>query len=122
MKNLASGIWAAGCLILLLVGCATYDTSIERGHSLAGMQRYFVVTNLNDNHALDQQIVASLTARGVEAAAGPLTMMPALKLSVRETRSEQPFAGVTFSATVPLKKPVDQIVDQLVERLLATKP
>ena len=133
----------AALALLLLGGCATYKTSAEHGHSLAGVQRYFVVTNLNDNHGLDQQISAALKGRGLESDTGPLTMMPDktqavisyrdnwswdfgdhlvfLAISVRETRSEQSFATVTFSATVPLKKPVPQIVDQLVGRLLPAK-
>ena len=116
---------------------------MESGHSLAGLQRYFVVTNTNDNHGLDQQIASAFKARGVEVDAGPLTMMPDknqvvvsyrdnwswdfgdhlvfLAISVRETRSEQTFATVTFNATVPLKKPVPQIIDELVNRLLPAK-
>ena len=63
-------------LALLLGGCATYDTDVARGRSLAGIKKYFVVSNLNDNHALDHHLAASLRARGFEAEVGPLTMMP----------------------------------------------
>jgi hypothetical protein len=125
---------------LLLGGCASYDGSVEPGRSVAKMQRFFVLSNLNDNHGLDHQLVESLKAHGRTADAGPLTMMPDdtqvvvlyqdrwtwdfgdhliyLQVAVRDTRSEQPFATVSFSAKVPTSKTPAAIVDSLVDKLL----
>ena len=125
---------------LLLGGCASFNAQVERGRSLAGVQRFFVVSNLNDNHAFDQQIAAALRARGLTAEVGPLTMMPDktqavvtfqdrwtwdfsdhlvfLKINVRDTRSDQSFAVVTFDARIPLRESPAEIVGKLVDRLL----
>ena len=129
---------------LLLGGCASFDAQVEHGRSLAKVQRYFVVSNSNDNHALDQLIAGALKARGFEAGAGPLTMMPDnnqavvtyqdhwswdfgdhlvfLKFAVRDPLSEQSFATVTFNARVPLRESTPEIVGKLVDRLFDNRP
>ncbi len=78
MKSLLTRVLLAAALALLLGGCASFDASVEGGQSLQGVQRFFVVSNLNDNRALDHQIAKALKARGLAAEVGPLTMMPAL--------------------------------------------
>lgn len=125
----------------LLAGCASFQSNIEPKRSLTGVQRFFVVSNLNDNHAIDQQIVASLKARGRAASAGPLTMMPDdtqavltfqdhwtwdfkdnliyLTLAVRDPGNPQSYATATFGAKVPLRDPTPAIIDRLVGELLA---
>jgi hypothetical protein len=132
------------CLGLLLGGCASFDAQVEHGRSLAKVQRYFVVSNNNDNHALDQQIAEALKARGYVADTGPLTMMPEntqavvmfqdhwswdfgdhlafLKIAVRDPLSEQSFATVTFNARVPGRENTPEIVSQLVDRLFDNHP
>jgi len=127
-------------LSLLLGGCASYNVQVEHGRSLAKVQRFFVVSNLNDNHGLDHRIAEALKSAGREADFGPLTMMPGktevvvafkdhwswdfaehldfLQITVRDTRSEQAFATVTFSARVPLREDVSATVSSLVAKLL----
>ena len=127
------------CLGLLLGGCASFDAQVEHGRSLAKVQRFFVVSNNNDNHALDQQIAGAIKARGFAADTGPLTMMPEntqavvmfqdhwswdfgdhlafLKIAVRDPQSEQSFASVTFNARVPGRESTPEIVSQLVDRI-----
>ncbi len=133
---------------LTLGGCASFDTSfdasLEQGRSLTKIRRFFVVSNDNDNHGIDQQIVEALKARGLEAATGPLTMMPDnnqavityqdhwswdfgdhlvfLKLAVRDPFAEQSYATATFTARVPLRETTPGIVGQLVGRLLENHP
>jgi hypothetical protein len=143
MKSFIPRVLAGLGLALLLGGCAAYNTQMDHGRSLAKIQRFFVVSNLNDNHALDHQIVEALKARGREAETGPLTMMPDntqaiiafqdrwawdfgdhlvfLQLAVRDTRSEQSFATVTFSAKIPLREEASVTVSRLVDRLLDKK-
>jgi len=141
MKFFSVRLLALLGLALLLGGCASFDAHLERGRSLAGVERFFVVSNLNDNHAFDQQIAAALRARGLTAEVGPLTMMPDktqavvtfqdrwtwdfsdhlvfLKINVRDTRSDQSFATVSFDARIPLRESPAAIVGKLVDRLLS---
>jgi len=126
---------------LLLGGCASYDTHVERGKSLASVKRFFVVTNLNDNHALDRGIAEALKAHGFTAGTGPRTMMPEdtqaivtyqdrwawdfgdhlvfLTIGVNDALSLDRIASVTFSASIPLREPVPTTVGRLVVRLVA---
>lgn len=125
---------------LLLGGCASFEASVDRGRSLQGVQRFFVVSNPNDNRALDQQIAAALRARGRTAEVGPLTMMSDdtqavvafqdhwswdfgehlnyLRITVSDPRSPQPYAAVTFSAKVPLRERTGVTISRLVDDLL----
>ncbi len=144
MKRLVPFPFPALLLLLgLLAGCTSYDARVERGRSLAGVQRYFVLTNASDNHGLDQQIAAALKARGCEAVTGPLTMLPDdtqaiasyqdhwawdfgdhivyLQVTVRDRLTSQVNATATFSAKVPTRKPPSGIVDELIDQLLPRK-
>ncbi len=127
-------------LALLHGGCASTDASVEGGRSLKGVQRFFVLSNLNDNRALDHQIALALKARGRTAEVGPLTMMPDdaqavvafqdhwawdfgehlvfLKITVRDPSADQAYASVTFNARVPLREKPTVTVDRLVGTLL----
>ncbi len=127
----------------LLAGCASYDARVDKGRSLAEVKRYFVLSNHNDNHALDAQIAAALQARGFAAETGPLTMMPEetqaivsyqdhwawdfgdhldyLQIAVRDRKNNQPYATATFSTRVPTSKPPAGIVDGLMAQLLPQK-
>jgi hypothetical protein len=119
-------------------GCASYHASHNR--SLEGLRRFFVLSNANDNRALDHQIAGALRARGFEANTGPLTMMPDdaqavviyqdqwtwdfgdhlvyLQVSVRDRKSTQNLASATFSTRLPTRTPTSGIVDGLVGKLL----
>ena len=143
MKSVIARTLIVLSLALWLGGCASYDTQSERGRSLTNTKHFFVVSNLNDNHALDQKIVVALKARGREAEMGPLTMMPDdtqaiitfqdhwawdfgdhlnfLQLAVRDKKSEQSFRTVTFSAKIPLHEETPVTVARLVDQLLGTK-
>ena len=140
MKPLLSRALLILGLGLLLGGCATYDAQVDRGRSVSRLKRFFVVSNLNDNHALDAHIAASLKAREREAGVGPLTMMPDdaqaivtfqdrwdwdfgehlvyLKIMVRDPQAIQPFASETFVAKVPLRESPAETIDRLVGKLL----
>lgn len=129
---------------LFLGGCASYDAQASRGAGLAGISRFFVVSNLSDNHAVDHHIAAALQARGLVAGSGPLTMMPGdtqavvtfadrwdwdfgehlyyLKITVRKPESNEPLAGATFSARFPPKEPAAKTVGRLVSRLFPDPP
>ena len=128
---------------LLLGGCATYDAEIVRGKSLAGVSQFFVVSNLNDNHALDHRIAEALQARGLQADIGPLTMMPEktqaivtyqdrwtwdfgdhlvyLTINARDALSNAPIAAVTYSVSIPKREPLPVTIAGLVDRLFPAK-
>ena len=113
---------------------------MEGGRSLKDMHRFFVVSNANDNRALDQQIALALKTRGRTADVGPVTMMPEdaqavitfqdhwawdfgehlvfLQINVRDPLASQSFGSVTYSARFPGKETMPDIVGQLVARLL----
>ncbi len=138
------GVVALLFLGLLLGGCASFDAQVEHGRSLTGVQRFFIVSNSSDNHALDHHLAEALKARGCTAGIGPLTMMPDhtqavvtyesnwswdfgehlafLKITVRDPQSQQSFATVTFSARIPLRDTTPVIVGRLMDRLLPAKP
>jgi len=143
MKSLFIRGWLMLGLIFLTAGCASYSIQTDHGRSLKGIKRFFVVSNLNDNHAIDHQIAEALKARGLEADNGPLTMMPDdtkavvmfqdhwtwdfgdhltyLQIAVRDTRSEQSFASATFSAKIPLHEDASVTIARLVDKLLDKK-
>ncbi|MDI1336685.1 MAG: hypothetical protein PSU94_10950 [Lacunisphaera sp.] len=130
---LGAGLW--------LGGCASFDADASHGTGLADVRHFFVVSNLNDNHALDQRIATALQARGVEAGSGPLTMMPDntqaivtyqdnwawdfgerlayLRLAMHKPESNEVLAAATFSARIP-SKDAPAVVAQLVTRLFAS--
>ncbi|HEY4245457.1 MAG TPA: hypothetical protein VGM64_01310 [Lacunisphaera sp.] len=143
MKTFFIRGWLMLGLIFLAAGCASYNTQVDHGRSLKGIKRFFVVSNLNDNHAIDHQIAEALKARGLEADNGPLTMMPDntqavvtfqdhwtwdfgdhlvfLQISIRDTRSEQSFASATFSAKIPKHEDPSVTVESLVDQLFDKK-
>ena len=125
---------------LLLGGCASFEASVERGRSLREVRRVFILSNPTDNRALDQQIARAFRARGRTVEVGPQTMMPDdtqavvafqdhwawdfgehlvfLKITVRDPFASPPYAGVTFSARVPVREPTSATVSRLVDTLL----
>ena len=136
--------WFAPTLLLslafLLGGCASFETSVDRGRSLRDVQRFFVLSNPTDNRALDQQIARAFKARGRTVEIGPLTMMPDdtqavvayldhwawdfgehlvyLQITVRDPLTPQPYASVTFSTRVSLREQTAVTVNRLVGTLL----
>jgi hypothetical protein len=144
MKRTLSA-WSAGLLfaglMTLLGGCVSYDRHVMSARGLDGVKRFFVLSNQNDNHALDHQIEAALKIRGNEATVGPLTMMPDdaqvvigyedrwewdfgdhlifLQITARDRRSTEPIAVVRFSAKIPKGRKTPAVVGELIDQLLA---
>ncbi len=61
-------------IVALSAGCSSLSTHQEV--DLAPYRRIYVEHRLTDNHHIDDAIVAELRARGYDASAGPLTMLP----------------------------------------------
>lgn len=120
---------------LLLGGCTTTDNRMDRGRNLKGLERFFVVTNLNDNHAIGHQIVEVLRQRGLTAETGPRTMMPEdaqavityrdywawdfgehlsyLQLEVSDPGAPRAFATTTYGTRMPSHQPVPETIRRL---------
>lgn len=139
--NRLSRLPALLLIVSLCAGCAT-NIRVERsGTTLVGIQHFFVVANSNDNHGINSQIAAALTARGLYAETGPLTMMPDetaaivsyqdhwtwdfgdhliyLQVAMKDRKSGNPLGRSTFSVKFPTRKPTPEIIGELVETLLA---
>jgi len=116
------------------------STKVDKGRHLAAVRHFFVLSNLNDNHAIDESIVRALQARGFQAESGPSTMIPDtaqalvtyedrwawdfsnhmvhLRISAQEPQAFQPYASAVYHKNVALSTEVDVVVDQLVGELL----
>jgi hypothetical protein len=128
---------------LLLGGCSSIDTQIDRTKPLGSIQRFFVLANGNDSRALDRHIVNALRARGFTAESGPRTMMPDdteavihyvdnwtwdfgdrlvyLQIGVRDQRSGEPIGSMQYSARIPGRQPVGEIITGLISQLFAAE-
>jgi hypothetical protein len=139
--KLASLLFA---LILSLAGCTAINTHVEKEHALhlATCRHFFVLSNLNDNHGVDQSIVRALKARGMDVESGPLTMLPDsaqviityddkwawdfsahmvyLQLGAQDPQAARPFAMVAYQKSVALSTQLDDVVALLVDQLLKT--
>ncbi|HTJ79125.1 MAG TPA: hypothetical protein VL357_09025 [Rariglobus sp.] len=127
-------------LILLLSGCSAVSTRVDKDRHFAGVRHFFVLSNLNDNHGIDDSIVRALQARGFEAEAGPFTMMPDaaqvlityedrwawdfsnhmvhLQIAAQDPQAVHPYATAVYHKNVALSTRVDDVVTQLVGNLL----
>src|SRR5687768_14567640 len=63
-------------IAFLLSACSSLDTYRIPRADLNRIKRFYVLHRLSDNHHVDETIVAHLKSLGLEAAAGPITMMP----------------------------------------------
>ena len=127
-------------MLLLLTGCTAVSSHVDKGRHLAGVRHFFVLSNLNDNHAIDESIVRALKTRGFQAESGPFTMMPDtaqalityedrwawdfsnhmvhLKIAAQDPQALQPYASAVYHRNVALSTEVDAVVNQLVNELL----
>jgi hypothetical protein len=126
----------------VFTGCASTDTKVvEKGRSLQGVERFFVLRNLKDNHSIDKSIVRALQARGLEATSGPITLLPEnaqvvityedgwawdfgphmvyLKLGARDPSAFFPYVTSSYLDQIALSTDVDAVVSGVVADLLA---
>jgi hypothetical protein len=121
-------------------GCTSSSTQVEPGHNLKAKQRFFVLSNANDNNAIDQLIASSVKATGRTAEVGPLTMMPEdaqavityqdhwtwdfgehltyLRIAVRDPLGNDAYAEAIYSVQVPSGEKLSVTVHRLVASLL----
>lgn len=130
-------------LMLLLSGCASFDLQAERDFDPTPFKTFFVVTNSNDNRAMDRHIAAALRARGYQVEVGPRTMMPddneivvtyqdqwawdfadhlaSLRISMRPPEKTAMVATASLASRLPLREPPVATVNRLLDSLFAKK-
>jgi len=127
------------CLALLLAGCSSVRTERAPHADLGAIKHFFVEHRLSDNNHVDDLIVADLQARGFDASAGPLTMMPDnaeavvsyvdswawdfksylidLRIEIRRARLDQPLAAGSYRQPSPITKPPAAVVHEILARV-----
>lgn len=142
-RHFLPGLFAVLGMVLGLAGCASYDAQVVSMKSVQGINRFFVVTNQNDNHAIAENIASVLKARGFAVDLGPRTMMPDntqavvlyqdrwtwdfgdhliyLTINIRDALSGDPLTGITYSVSIPPREALGTTIGRLVDRLLAGK-
>lgn len=126
--------------VLLLCGCTSIHTQQNPRVDLGKYHRYYVEHRLTDDHHIDDTIVAELRSRGLQASAGPMTMMPddaevvvsyadtwawdfksylyQLDINLRVARLDQPLAFATYRQPTIMTKPAGAVIHTLFDRLL----
>ena len=126
--------------LILASGCNSVTARIEPGQSAVEYERFFVRSNLNDSHALDQHIAAALAARGHTVESGPLTMQPAntevtvtyedrwawdfgdhlvyLNISMRESRSGRQIGTTVYRSRFKMGRNAPDIATRIVNEML----
>lgn len=123
-------------------GCASTQTHVaDKDRHLRDTHRFFVERNLKDNHGVAESIVRALQGHGLEASAGPITMLPDsaqavinyqdrwawdfsehmvwLKLGVRDPSAVFPYVTTTYNRQIALRTELDEVVNAVVSELLA---
>lgn len=97
-------------LLALFSGCASTSSQVTAGVDLTQVKRVWVERRLADNFAVKERLVRALRARGIEAEAGPLTMMPERGIDavlVYEDRWAWDFRTYMIELNVQLRKATD---------------
>ena len=130
--------------LLASTGCTSLERTVAPGRNPAALKEVFVVTNLNDNHALARRIAAALQARGLRAGSGPLTLLPAsaqavvnyhdrwawdfgehmvsLRLTLSDPGELQSYASATRQRLIASSTDLDEAIPALVTELFEPKP
>lgn len=134
---------AAAFLALLafsFAGCTSVNVDRNPRVDLTKFQRFYVERRLADNNQVAEAIAAELRARGFEATAGPLTMMPErvdavvnyhdewawdfksyliqLHIQIRSPHRNQTFATGLYRQPSPVTKPLPEVVQILFDSML----
>ena len=93
-----------GLIVGLIVAGCTTDFSTRKVMPLDRFQRIYVERRLNDNHRIDEILVAELRRLGRDATSGPLTMIPDKIDAVLtyDTRWEWDFKSYLIELTIEL--------------------
>jgi hypothetical protein len=123
---------------LLLSSCSSLQTDQNPRVKFSQLKRIYVEHRLADNHHIDGLIVAELQRMGLEASAGPLTMMPervdaiisyedlwawdfktylnVLNLTMRNAITDQPIAQATYRHNSPFPKSPERMIHEALAR------
>lgn len=126
-------------LAVFLSGCSSTYIDRRPHTDFSKLKRVYVEHRLSDNHQIDQTIVTELRALGIEASAGPLTMLPdgtdailtyqdewawdfksyliELNLQLRGAIKEQYLAAGTYRQPSPVTKTPAEVVRLILARI-----
>ncbi len=124
---------------VVLTGCTSIYVDRRPHTDFSRIKRLYVEHRLSDNHRIDETIVTELRAMGLEASAGPLTMMPEqvdaivtyqdewawdfktyliqLNIQLRGAIKEQSLAFATYRQPSPITKPPAEVVRAIFTRI-----
>ena len=134
---------ALALALTFATGCNSVTARIEPGHNAVAYERFFVRSNLNDSHALDEHIAAALAARGHTVESGPLTMQPTdtqvtvtyedhwawdfgehlvyLNIVMSETRSGRQIGYTVYRSRFKMGRNAPEIAARMVDELLVAQ-
>jgi len=129
---------------LLLCGCSSIDTHQDPSVDLSRIKTVFVERRLADDHHIDQIITDELTALGIKATNGPLTMKPdkvdaiitytdrwewdfkayliEMNIRIRDAYTDKPLAEVSYYRPAIIDKKPDAVVHQILPPLFKNRP
>ncbi len=127
---------------ILVTACSSVSTQRNPKADLSRFKRFYVEHRLNDDHHIDELIVAELRSLGREASAGPLTMMPRdtdaivsyadtwawdfksylyqLDIGIRDARKERGLATGSFRQPSMITKTPAQVIHIIFSPLFGT--
>ena len=127
-------------LMVLLSSCSSIQTRSDPRVDLKGLKSFYVVHRLTDDHHIDFLIVEQLKARGREASAGPLTMMPQnvdavityrdewawdfksyliqLDLEIHRAHNNQPLGQGSYRQPSIVTKPPAEVIEEILKSLI----
>lgn len=126
-----------------VVGCSSVASHRAPGANLARYKHYYVEHRLTDDRKIDEAIVAELQSMGVEASAGPLTMMPQsaeavvtyadewawdfksyiirLTVQIRDARKDYTLATGVYEQPSMITKTPSEVVHAVLSSIFTTK-
>ena len=130
-------------LTVLLCSCSSVYSRKDPKVDLSKLKSFYVVHRLTDDHHIDDIIVDQLKARGHEASAGPLTMMPQsveavityrdewawdfksylmqLDLEIHRAHNNQPLGQGSYRQPTIVTKPPEAVVEEIFKSLMPAR-
>jgi len=128
-------------IALLLSACSTFESYRVPNSDPGRIRSFYVVHRLSDNHHIDETIVDHLRSLGLEASAGPTTMMPQrveavvtyrdewawdfktyliqLDIEIHHAHTNRPLARGSYRQPTIITKSTATVVERIFTRLLS---
>ena len=131
-------------IALLLTACSTFESHRAPNTDLSRIRNFYVVHRLSDNNHIDNTIVDHLRSLGLEASAGPTTMMPQraeaivtyrdewawdfktylvqLDIEIHQAHTNRPLARASYRQPTIITKSTATVVEKIFTALLSPNP